>query len=298
MNEIKLNLARKWRSQRFDDIVGQELCVRMLKNSLYKGQFFPVYLLCGQRGCGKTTTARVFAAAVNCQKLSLFQSNPQLNQLPCLACDSCVAMMTGTHPDFIEMDAASHTGVDHVRQIIEAASLLPLLGRKKIYLIDEAHMLSKAAFNALLKILEEPPMSVLFILATTDAQKIIETVRSRCFQLFFKPIETASLYNHLMHVCEQENIKFVEDGLYTIIRESEGSARDALNLLEQVRFSSSVVSKQNVLAVLGHVDDAHIIKLLEIVLSKSPHDFIQYLHDISFESVSAEFIWNRLIDVV
>jgi len=207
-------------------------------------------------------------------------------------------MAAGKHPDFIEIDAASHTGVDNIRQIIDAASLLPLMGQKKIYLIDEAHMLSKAAFNALLKILEEPPMSVLFILATTDAQKIIETVRSRCFQLFFKPIETTSLYNHLVHVCEEENIKFAEDGLYTIIRESEGSARDALNLLEQVRFSSSVVSKQNVIAVLGHVDDAHIIKLLEILLCKSPQEFIQYLHEITFESVSAEFLWNRLIDAV
>ena len=298
MSTVTLNLARKWRSKSFDRIVGQDLLIRMLKNSLFLGQYFPVYLFAGQRGCGKTTTARVFAAAVNCERLADFRKQPKEFSIPCLECGSCQAMAAGKHPDFIEIDAASHTGVDNIRQIIDAASLLPLMGQKKIYLIDEAHMLSKAAFNALLKILEEPPMSVLFILATTDAQKIIETVRSRCFQLFFKPIETTALYNHLVLVCEQENIKFVEDGLYTIIRESEGSARDALNLLEQVRFSSSVVSKQNVLAVLGHVDDAHVIKLLEIVLSKSPQDFIQYLHEISFESVSAEFIWNRLIDVV
>jgi len=298
MSTVTLNLARKWRSKSFDRIVGQDLLIRMLKNSLFLGQYFPVYLFAGQRGCGKTTTARVFAAAVNCERLADFRKQPKEFSIPCLECASCQAMAAGKHPDFIEIDAASHTGVDNIRQIIDAASLLPLMGQKKIYLIDEAHMLSKAAFNALLKILEEPPMSVLFILATTDAQKIIETVRSRCFQLFFKPIETTSLYNHLVHVCEQENIKFAEDGLYAIIRESEGSARDALNLLEQVRFSSAVVSKQNVLAVLGHVDDAHIIKLLEIILSKSPQDFIQYLHDISFESVSAEFVWSRLIDVV
>lgn len=298
MSTVTLNLARKWRSKSFDRIVGQDLLIRMLKNSLFLGQYFPVYLFAGQRGCGKTTTARVFAAAVNCERLADFRKQPKEFSIPCLECASCQAMAAGKHPDFIEIDAASHTGVDNIRQIIDAASLLPLMGQKKIYLIDEAHMLSKAAFNALLKILEEPPMSVLFILATTDAQKIIETVRSRCFQLFFKPIETTSLYNHLAHVCQEENIKFVEDGLYTIIRESEGSARDALNLLEQVRFSSSIVSKQNVLAVLGHVDDAHIIKLLEIILAKSPQEFVQYLHDISFESVSAEFVWNRLIDVV
>ncbi len=298
MSSVNLNLARKWRSKSFDRIVGQDLLIRMLKNSLFLGQYFPVYLFAGQRGCGKTTTARVFAAAVNCERLADFKKQPKEFTVPCLTCASCQAMAAGKHPDFIEIDAASHTGVDNIRQIIDAASLLPLMGQKKIYLIDEAHMLSKAAFNALLKILEEPPMSVLFILATTDAQKIIETVRSRCFQLFFKPIETASLFNHLVHVCETENIKFAEDGLYTIIRESEGSARDALNLLEQVRFSSAVVSKQNVLAVLGHIDDGQIVKLLEILLCKSPQEFIQYLHDISFESITAEFVWNRLIDVV
>jgi len=298
MSTVTLNLARKWRSKSFDRIVGQDLLIRMLKNSLFLGQYFPVYLFAGQRGCGKTTTARVFAAAVNCERLSDFKKQPKEFSVPCLTCTSCVAMAAGKHPDFIEIDAASHTGVDNIRQIIDAASLLPLMGQKKIYLIDEAHMLSKAAFNALLKILEEPPTSVLFILATTDAQKIIETVRSRCFQLFFKPIETTSLYDHLAHVCQEENIKFAQDGLYTIIRESEGSARDALNLLEQVRFSSAIVSKENVLTVLGHVDDGHIIKLLETVLCKSPQEFIQYLHEISFESVSAEFMWNRLIDAV
>lgn len=298
MSNVALNLARKWRSKSFDRIVGQDLLIRMLKNSLFLGQYFPVYLFAGQRGCGKTTTARVFAAAVNCERLPDFKKQPKEFSIPCLTCASCEAMAAGKHPDFIEIDAASHTGVDNIRQIIDAASLLPLMGHKKIYLIDEAHMLSKAAFNALLKILEEPPTSVLFILATTDAQKIIETVRSRCFQLFFKPIETASLYNHLEHVCEHENIKFTQDGLYTIIRESEGSARDALNLLEQVRFSSAMVSKQNVLAVLGHIDDAQIVALLEVLLCKSPQEFIQYLHEISFETVSAEFIWHRLVDAI
>ncbi len=185
MNEVKLNLARKWRSKNFNEIVGQDLPVRMLKNSLYREQFFPVYLFSGQRGCGKTTTARVFAMALNCALLKSFQQEPQTIILPCLQCESCIVALSGKHPDFIEIDAASHTGVDNVRQIVEAASYLPVLGSKKIYLIDEAHMLSKAAFNALLKILEEPPRSTLFILATTDLHKIIDTVQSRCFQLFF-----------------------------------------------------------------------------------------------------------------
>jgi DNA polymerase III subunit gamma/tau len=171
-----LNLARAWRSRTFDEIVGQDLTVRLIKNSLYRGHFFPVYLLSGQRGCGKTSMGRLFAAAVNCAQLPAFQQKPQEIVLPCRTCHSCQAMIAINHPDFIEIDAASHTGVDNIRTIIEAASFLPLIGHYKVYLIDEAHMLSKAAFNAFLKILEEPPRSVLFLLATTEPLKIIDTL--------------------------------------------------------------------------------------------------------------------------
>ena len=297
MNEIKLNLARKWRSKNFAQIVGQELSIRMLKNSLYLGHFFPVYLFSGQRGCGKTTTARVFAAAINCEQLSPFQHNPQAVLVPCLSCTSCNAMAQGKHPDFVEIDAASHTGVDNVRSLIEAASLLPLMGNKKIYLIDEAHMLSKAAFNALLKILEEPPPSVLFILATTDSQKILETVKSRCFQLFFKPVESSLLLDRLRQVCVKENIEFEAQGLEVIVKETEGSVRDALNMLEQVRFSNGTVTKQAVLQVLGHINDEQMIDLLEHVLFKAPDAFLRLVNDIQLEQFSAQFIWSRLIEL-
>jgi len=169
-----LNLARKWRPKTFDDIVGQEISVRMLKNGLYLKKFFPVYLFAGQRGCGKTSTARVFASAINCQNLENFQNNPTSNKLPCLECESCKSMLQANHPDFIEIDAASHTGVENVRQILESCTYKPIFGQKKIYLIDEAHMLSKAAFNAFLKVLEEPPSSALFILATTEIHTLKE----------------------------------------------------------------------------------------------------------------------------
>lgn len=179
-----LNFARRLRPQRFSDIIGQDLFVGMLQNALFLNKFFPVYLFSGQRGCGKTTTARVFAAALNCLK----RGEAPLQDIPCLTCSSCLATKAGNHPDFIEIDAASNTGVDNVRAILESSSYLPVLGKYKIYLIDEAHMLSKAAFNAFLKLMEEPPQSVLFMLATTESYKIPETVRSRCFQLLFKPI--------------------------------------------------------------------------------------------------------------
>jgi len=297
MTEQSLNLARKWRSKNFDTIVGQELCVRMLKNSLYLNQFFPVYLFSGQRGCGKTTTARVFAAALNCSVLPEFQKSPKQSLLPCGICVSCEAMLTSKHPDFIEIDAASHTGVDNVRQIIETSSLLPLMGRKKIYLIDEAHMLSKAAFNAFLKILEEPPTSVVFILATTDAQKIIDTVKSRCFQLFFAPINQQSLLHHLIMVCKSENINYEEDGLAIIVKESEGSARDALNLLEQVRFSAPIVNKQTVLQSLGQLPDDQLHELFNTILNGNHTQLIALLQEIKFESYAAEHMYQALIDI-
>lgn len=294
MNRPQLNLARKWRSRNFDELIGQELSVRVLKNSLYLNQFFPVYLFSGQRGCGKTSTARIFAAALNCEKLSTFQQNPKTQSIPCLVCSSCLALQQGQHPDFIEMDAASHTGVDNVRQIIDAATLLPVMGRKKIYLIDEAHMLSKAAFNALLKILEEPPVSVIFILATTDVHKIIETVKSRCFQLLFKPIESPSLLQHLQDVCSQENITYENAALELLIKESDGSARDALNSLEHVRLSHEKVTVEAVHALYGHVEDGTIIELLEAVLCKTPQDLLTFWQTKQLETVSASYLYNAV----
>jgi len=298
VNNVNLNLTRKWRSKNFDQIVGQDLSVRMLRNSLYLNQFFPVYLFSGQRGCGKTSTARVFASAVNCKKLSDFQKKPKKFHIPCLECSSCSAMISGTHPDFIEIDAASHTGVDNVRQIIESSSFLPIMGNRKIYLIDEAHMLSKAAFNAFLKILEEPPPSVLFILATTNPQKIIETVKSRCFQLFFGPVLHKPLLKHLKNVCEVENISYDDKGLGVIVKESQGSVRDMLNILEQVRFSAGSVTKKSVQKALGHIDDESLINLLETILIGGPRDILLLLKELRFEAFSAEYIWNKLVELL
>jgi len=298
MNSTHLNLARKWRSKNFDQIVGQELSVRMLKNSLYLERYFPVYLFSGQRGCGKTTTARVFAAAINCENLAQFRKTPKSHPVPCLACASCQAMLAGKHPDFIEIDAASHTGVDNVRQIVSASQLLPLMGKKKIYLIDEAHMLSKAAFNAFLKILEEPPSSVLFILATTDVDKIIDTVKSRCFQLFFKPVSQDPLQAHLQNICKQENITYEDAALRLIIEETEGSVRDALNVLEQVRFARGTVSKDAVLHVLGHVDDERMLELVRVVLNKKPQDLLLFLQTLKFNLFSADYFWDRFAQLV
>ncbi len=297
MEKIQLNLARKWRSQNFDQIVGQDLVVRILKNSLFLGKFFPVYLLAGQHGCGKTTTARVFAAAINCAALTDFQIDPKKNPVPCGACQSCCAMQSGKHPDFIEIDAASHTGVDNVRQLLETATLMSQMGRKKVYLIDEAHMLSKAAFNAFLKMLEEPNDHVLFILATTDEHKIIETVKSRCFQLFFRAVAPEILRDHLCFVCEQESIACDTSGLDLIVSESRGSVRDALNLLEQVFLSEQKIDKEHVQRVCGAAADDVIIKIFKVLLSaQTPLEFMTCLREISFERYNAEYIWRQLLE--
>jgi DNA polymerase-3 subunit gamma/tau len=239
--------------------------------------------------------ARVFAAAVNCSELSKFQKNPKIHTLPCLTCVSCNAMQEGNHPDFIEIDAASHTGVDNMRAIIESSSLLPILGKKRIYLIDEAHMLSKAAFNAALKILEEPPATALFILATTHPYKIIDTVRSRSFQLFFTPLAHEALKKHLAIICEKENILYDNEALDCIISNTHGSARDALNMLERVRFASSIVSQQAVGQSLGHINDKQIIDIIITVTSGTSQGLLELLHTISFDHYSAEFIWNHII---
>lgn len=293
---IELNLARKWRPKTFDTIVGQDIPVRMLKNGLYLKKFFPVYLFAGQRGCGKTSTARVFATAINCQQLSTFQENPATT-LPCLSCESCKAMMRNHHPDFIEIDAASHTGVDHVRQLIDASSYMPLLGHKKIYLIDEAHMLSKAAFNAFLKILEEPPMSVLFMLATTETHKIPDTVLSRCFHVVFNPIEQQSLKDHILFLCQQESITIEDAALDILINETEGSARDAINLLERVRFSHSTITEQTILSLLGKISNTDLYELITTIVQKQPEQLMAKLSTIQTAAQSPTIIWNMIIDV-
>ena len=291
-----LNLARSWRSKTFDELIGQDLTVKILKNSLYKGKFFPVYLLSGQRGCGKTSTGRLFAAALNCEQLSGFQQRPQQVVLPCLTCPSCKAMKAGNHPDFFEIDAASYTGVDNVRNIIESASFLPSMGTRKIYLIDEAHMLSKAAFNAFLKILEEPPKSVIFLLATTELSKIIETVRSRCFHLFFEPVPTSVLCEHLKNICSKESIVYDVDGLARIAIESHGSVRDALNLIERVRLAAGEITAHAVHKALGIIDDATLFTLFNVLEQGNAADIIALWERYNFAAYNPAVVWKRIVE--
>lgn len=289
-----LNLARKLRPKTFNEIIGQDLSISMLKNSLYLKKFFPVYLFSGQRGCGKTSTARVFGAATNCQAIKDFQKDAKNNTIPCLTCDSCKSMQKSNHPDFIEMDAASHTGVDSVRQIIESCTYMPISGAKKIYLIDEAHMLSRAAFNAFLKILEEPPSSTIFILATTEPEKIPDTVRSRCFQVTFNAVEQNKLSDHIEEICRTEEIAIEKDAVKLIVQENDGSVRDAINTLEQVRFSGEKITKELIEKSLGKISESQLLELVKIVVDQNPKKIIEKLQKIQFESICPKSLWDSL----
>lgn len=298
MNDIFLNLARKWRSKNFDEMIGQELVVRLLKNSLYRNLIFPVYLFSGPKGCGKTSAARIFAAALNCQKLQEFQQKPQETVVPCLECYSCNSMQKLAHPDFIEIDAASHTGVDNIRQVIDAASFVPVIGKKKIYLIDESHMLSKAAFNAFLKILEEPPAGAVFILATTDVHKILDTVKSRCFQLFFQPVPAHSLIEHLATLCKKEQIDYDTAALQLIAQETEGSVRDALNLIERIRLGNASITKSAVFEVLGFIDDETLCSLFAVLMRQSMRDLLELSANSQLKRFNAVLLFKRLLQLI
>ncbi|MCL5436860.1 MAG: DNA polymerase III subunit gamma/tau [Candidatus Dependentiae bacterium] len=292
-----LNLARSWRSRTLHDLVGQPITVSLIENSLRRGLFFPVYLFAGLRGTGKTSLGRIFATALNCEQLASLQRG-EGGDIPCQTCSSCRCMAAGNHPDFIEIDAASHTGVEQARQIIEEAAFLPVLGSRKVYLIDEAHMLSKASFNAFLKMLEEPPASVVFLLATTDPHKILDTVRSRCFQLFLDPVKPDDLVPHLEKICNAEAIAYEREALMLVALESKGSVRDAINLIERLRCATDKITPESFFLVLGCPADQSFISLFELIGRGDVHALFAAMQEQGLEKFEASIIWQRLIELV
>src|ERR1700749_5088807 len=222
-------LARRYRSGNFDALVGQEHVAQTLKKAIESGRIAHAYLFCGTRGTGKTSTARILAKCLNCQSAD----HPVTE--PCGKCDSCKAIARGEDIDVIEIDAASNTGVDNVRDvIISSAYNTPARARFKIFIIDEVHMLSKNAFNALLKTLEEPPSHVKFILATTEPEKVLPTILSRCQRYDFRNIPTREIAGHLKEIAKQEKIKADDDALLLVAKAGAGSMRDSLSLLDRL----------------------------------------------------------------
>src|SRR5678816_1800590 len=258
-------LARKYRPQTFAELIGQDAMVQTIGNAIERGRIAHAFLLTGVRGVGKTSTARLIAKALNCVGPD-GQGGPTIN--PCGVCEPCVAIAEGRHIDVVEMDAASHTGVDDVREIIEAVRYASVSARFKIYIVDEVHMLSKNAFNALLKTLEEPPAHVKFLFATTEVGKVPVTVLSRCQRFDLRRIPAEKLAAHFARVAEAEAVEVEEEALQAIARAAEGSARDGLSILDQaIAHGAGTVTAGQVRDMLGLADRGRIRRLLQLLLA-------------------------------
>jgi DNA polymerase-3 subunit gamma/tau len=280
-------LARKWRPKSFAQLAGQEHVVQALSNALSQNRLHHAYLFTGTRGVGKTTIARIFAKSLNCQT--------GITATPCGECSACREIDSGRFVDLIELDAASNTQVDSMRELLESALYAPTSGRFKVYIIDEVHMLSKSAFNAMLKTLEEPPGHVKFILATTDPQKIPVTVLSRCLQFNLKQLPPALIASHLQYVLEQEQIAFETGALALVARAAAGSMRDALSLMDQaIAFSSGKVEEAVVRTMLGSIDHGYLFDVLAALCDRNGLALVEIADSMASRSVAFDAALQEL----
>jgi len=272
-------LARKWRPRNFSTLVGQEHVVRALTHALSEQRLHHAYLFTGTRGVGKTTIARILAKSLNCET--------GITATPCGKCSACLEIDAGRFVDLLEVDAATNTRVDEMRQLLENAVYAPTRGRFKVYVIDEVHMLSTSAFNAMLKTLEEPPEHVKFILATTDPQKIPVTVLSRCLQFNLKQMPVLSISTHLAHILQAEDIPFEATALALIARSAAGSMRDSLSLLDQaIAHGAGKVDEAQVRTMLGSVDQDHLFSILEALQEGNASALLQVASALAVRSLS------------
>ena len=280
-------LARKWRPKSFETLVGQPHVVRALSNALAQQRIHHAYLFTGTRGVGKTTIARIIAKSLNCETA--------ITAKPCGVCNACTEIDLGRFVDLLEVDAASNTQVDAMRELLENAQYAPTSGRFKVYIIDEVHMLSKSAFNAMLKTLEEPPEHVKFILATTDPQKVPVTVLSRCLQFNLRQIASPTIAEHLQAILTKENIPFEDAGMQLIARAAEGSMRDALSLTDQaIAYGNQAVNEADVRSMLGAIDQSYLFDLLHALLDEDGVALISKAQEMQTRSISFEAALNDL----
>lgn len=282
-------LYRKWRPDVFEDVIGQDQIVTMLKNQIKASNIAHAYLFTGTRGTGKTSTAKIFARAVNCIE--------PVDADPCNSCEVCRGILTENIMDVIEIDAASNNGVDNIREIRENVKYPPSKGKYKIYIIDEVHMLSTSAFNALLKTLEEPPSFVIFILATTEPHKIPATILSRCQRFDFRPIKIKDIMGSLAHICEDMNIAPEEEALRLIALSSEGAMRDALSILEQcISFSEDNLKYEDVVNILGMVNYEFIFNIADKIAQTDTSSVLKLINQIVMEGKDISQLLKDLIN--
>lgn len=284
-------LARKWRPRTFDTLVGQDHVVRALDHALQTGRLHHAYLFTGTRGVGKTTIARILAKAVNCEK--------GMSPTPCGECGACTEIDVGRFVDYLELDAASNRGVDEMAQLLDNAVYAPTAGRYKVYVIDEVHMLTAHAFNAMLKTLEEPPPHVLFILATTDPQKVPVTVLSRCMQLNLRNMRAPAIAAHLQTVLTAEEVEFEESALPMIGRAAAGSMRDALSLLDQaIAYGAGQVRQDQVRDMLGTIDADHLERVFAALAEQNTAELVAIADEVADQNTGADSLLSELAQAV
>ena len=289
-NEKYIPLYRKYRPQRLEEIVGQEHIKKALANAISMNKISHAYLFTGPRGTGKTSTARIFAKSLNCKE------GPTIN--PCGVCENCVDITNSVPMDVIEIDAASNRKVEDAQNILEKVMYAPVNSRYKIYIIDEVHMLSNTAFNALLKTLEEPPKNVIFILATTEVHKVLDTIKSRCQRFDFRRITTSDIVKHLRYISDKEGINITDDALFTIAKNSAGGMRDSIALLDQLSIldGEEAISTDDINNLLGRISFDRLKTLSDAVINSRPQDAIEILENIYNSGNEPTQILTNLLD--
>lgn len=287
MSEV---LYRKYRPRKFSELVGQDQVKEILGRAIEKDSVFHAYIFSGSRGTGKTTSARIVAKMLNCLA--------EDSEKPCGICDSCKAIDASSHMDVIELDAASYRGIDEIRKIRDAVSYRPVMGRFKVYIIDEFHMLTREAFNALLKTLEEPPDKVIFILATTNLEKVPETVLSRCQIFYFKPLIERDIATYLERIAKSEGLEYDDKALRFISKAAHGGMRDAVNLMERVVSYSGDVSEESVRATLGILPEEVVKEFITAFSSGEPASILKISEEIQSAGYTYEVFLEQVIDTV